>query len=53
MKTLVKAIAIASLASTAAVAQADVTGSLGVSSSYMFRGEELSGGMTASAGIGF
>jgi uncharacterized protein (TIGR02001 family) len=53
MKTLVKAIAIASLASTAAVAQAEVTGSLGVNSSYMFRGEQLNDGMTTSAGIGF
>ena len=53
MKTLVKAIAIASLASTAAVAQAEVTASLGVNSSYMFRGEQLNDGMTTSAGIGF
>ena len=53
MKTLLKAIAIASLASTAAVAQAEVTGSLGIASSYMFRGQELNDGMTASAGIGF
>ena len=53
MKTLIKAIAIASLASTAAVAQAEVTGSLGISSSYMFRGEELNDGMTTSASLGF
>ena len=53
MKTLIKAIAIASLASTAAVAQAEVTGSLGINSSYMFRGLELNDGMTASASLGF
>jgi uncharacterized protein (TIGR02001 family) len=53
MKTLIKAIAIASLASTAAVAQADVTGSVGVKSSYQFRGLELADGMTTHAGIGF
>ncbi len=53
MKTLIKAIAIASLASTAAVAQAEVTGSLGISSSYMFRGIELNDGMTTSASLGF
>ena len=53
MKTLVKAIAIASLASTAAVAQAEVTASLGVNSSYMFRGIELADGNTAYATLGF
>ena len=53
MKTLVKAIAIASLASTAAVAQAEVSATLGVNSSYMFRGEELADGNTTYAGIGF
>ena len=53
MKTLIKAIAIASLASTAAVAQADVTGSLCVKSSYQFRGLELADGMTTHAGIAF
>lgn len=53
MKTLFKAIAIASLASTAAVAQAEVTGSLGVNSSYQFRGLELADGMTTNASLGF
>ena len=53
MKTLIKAIAMASLASTAAVAQADITGTLGVNSSYQFRGIELDGSSTAYAGIGF
>ena len=52
MKTLVKAIAIASLASTAAVAQADVTGSLGYASSYQFRGIELAEGSIVSGSIG-
>lgn len=52
MKTLVKAIAIASLASTAAVAQAEVTGTLGVNSSYQFRGLELDGTSTAYATLG-
>jgi hypothetical protein len=53
MKTLVKAIAIASLASTAAVAQAEVTASLGVNSSYMFRGYEMADGNTPNASLGF
>ena len=53
MKTLVKAIAIASLASTAAVAQAEVTASLGINSSYMFRGIELADGNTTNASLGF
>jgi uncharacterized protein (TIGR02001 family) len=53
MKTLVKAIAIASLASTAAVAQAEVTASLGVNSSYMFRGAEMADGNTTNASLGF
>lgn len=53
MKTLVKAIAIASLASTAAVAQAEVTASLGVNSSYMFRGAEMADGNTTYANLGF
>ena len=53
MKTLIKAIAIASLASTAAVAQADITGTLGVNSSYQLYGQELDGSSTAYAGIGF
>jgi hypothetical protein len=53
MKTLFKAIAIASLASTAAVAQAEVTGSLGVNSSYQFRGIEMADGMTTNASLGF
>lgn len=53
MKTLIKAIAIASLASTAAVAQAEVTGSLGVNSSYQFRGLEMADGMTTNASLGF
>jgi len=52
MKTLFKAIAIASLASTAAVAQAEVTGTLGVNSSYMFRGEQLADGNTTYASAG-
>ena len=52
MKTLVKAIAIASLASTAAVAQADVTGSLGYASSYQFRGVELAEGSIVTGSIG-
>ena len=53
MKTLIKAIAMASLASTAAVAQADITGTLGVNSSYQLYGQELDGSSTAYAGIGF
>ena len=53
MKTLVKAIAIASLASAAAVAQAEVTATLGVNSSYMFRGIELADGNTTYAQLGF
>jgi hypothetical protein len=53
MKTLFKAIAIASLASTAAVAQAEVTASLGINSSYMFRGAELADGNTTNASVGF
>ena len=52
MKTLVKAIAIASLASTAAVAQADVTGSLGYASSYQFRGVELAEGSIVTGSLG-
>jgi hypothetical protein len=53
MKTLVKAIAIATLASTAAVAQAEVSATLGAKSSYMFRGLEMADSMTTHAGIGF
>ncbi|MAV75722.1 MAG: hypothetical protein CL691_03785 [Cellvibrionales bacterium] len=53
MKTLVKAIAIASLASTAAVAQAEVSATLGVNSSYMFRGFEMADGNTTYASVGF
>lgn len=53
MKTLVKAIAIASLASTAAVAQAEVSATLGVNSSYMFRGVEMADGNTTYANLGF
>ena len=53
MKTLFKAIAIASLASTATVAQADATATLGVNSSYMFRGTEMADGNTTYANLGF
>ena len=51
MKTLFKAIAIASLASTALVAQAETTANLGYSTSYQFRGVELADGNTMSGSL--
>ena len=53
MKTLVKAIAIASLASTAAVAQAEVSVDAGMATSYQFRGVELDAGAIAGASVGY
>lgn len=53
MKTLVKAIAIASLASTAAVAQAEVSVDAGMATSYMYRGVELDSGAIASASANY
>jgi hypothetical protein len=50
MKTLFKAIAIASLA-TATAAQAQLSASVGVDSSYIYRGLELDGSTTASATV--
>ena len=50
MKTLFKAIAVASLA-TATAAQAELSASVAVDSSYIYRGIELDGSSTASATV--
>ena len=50
MKTFNKTLIAAALLTTGAAAQADVSGSIGIASSYLFRGFDLSDGSAAVSG---